>query len=106
MDEQRFKHLADATFRRILALYDGFDTDDADAETTGATIQITFRGGRRCVINTQTATRQIWLAGSGSGWHFSYDEPTDSWLHDKGTGDELFAVLSRVTREALGTSFD
>jgi CyaY protein len=106
MDEQRFKHLADATFARILAAFDSFDTDEADAESTGATIQVTFRGGKRCVINTQTATRQIWLAGAGGGWHFSYDEPSSRWLHDKGTGDELFAVLSRVTREAVGKTLD
>jgi CyaY protein len=102
MDEQRFKHLADDTFRRILRAYDAFDPDDAEAETTGATIHITLRGGKRCVINTQTATRQIWLAGGGAGWHFDYDEATQGWIHDKGTGDELFVVLTRLTEQAAG----
>ncbi len=102
MDEQRFHHLADATFKRILDAFDDIDPEDADVETAGNTINIVYRGGTRCVINTQSATSQIWLAGKQSGWHFSFDEPSGRWLHDKGTGDELFAVLSSITQGAIG----
>lgn len=102
MDEQQFKHLADQTFKRILVAFDAFDPDEAEAETTGATINITFANGKRCVVNTQTAVRQIWLAGLGGGWHFDYDAASGTWLHDKGTGDELFSVLKKLTREAIG----
>jgi CyaY protein len=104
MDEQRFRLLADETFRRILDGFDAIDADDADVETAGNTINITFRSGQRCVVNTQAATRQIWLAGGQSGWHFSYEEGSRRWLHDKGSGDELFATLARLTREAIGQS--
>jgi CyaY protein len=102
MDEQSFRHLADATFKRILDGFDAIDADDADVETAGNTINIAYRNGSRCVINTQGAVYQIWLAGGQSGWHFSYDEGTKQWLHDKGTGDELFATLVRLTRDAIG----
>ena len=102
MDEQRFRKLADDTFRRILDGYDEIDADDADVETAGNTIHITFRQGQRCVVNTQAATSQIWLAGGQSGWHFSYDQESRRWLHDKGTGDELFATLLRLTQQAIG----
>ncbi|HVZ31626.1 MAG TPA: iron donor protein CyaY [Polyangiaceae bacterium] len=104
MDEQRFRHLADDTFRRILDGFDAIDADEADVETAGNTIHIVFRGGARCVVNTQTAARQIWLAGGQSGWHFSYDGATHQWLHDKGTGDELFSTLARITQEAIGVA--
>lgn len=104
MDEQHFRHLADETFRRILDGFEAIDADDADLDTAGNTINITFRGGKRCVVNTQAAVRQIWLAGGQSGWHFSYDEGTRRWLHDKGSGDELFATLARLTRDAIGQS--
>ncbi|MDB4991674.1 MAG: Frataxin protein, partial [Myxococcaceae bacterium] len=101
-DEQRFRHLADETFKRILDGFDAIDADDADVETAGNTIQITFKSGARCVLNTQSAVSQIWLAGGQSGWHFSYDEATRTWLHDKGTGDELFGTLTRLTQSAVG----
>jgi CyaY protein len=104
MDEKRFHQLADATFKRILDAFEDIDPDDADIDTAGNTINIAYRGGSRCVINTQSATHQIWLAGKQSGWHFSYDEATDTWLHDKGTGDELFRVLADITRDAIGKS--
>ena len=104
MDEQRFRLLADETFRRILDGFDAIDADDADVETAGNTINIVFRGGARCVVNTQSAVHQIWLAGGQSGWHFSYDEAAQKWLHDKGTGDELFSTLARVTHNAIGVT--
>ncbi len=102
LDEQRFRLLADAAFRAIIDGFDAIDADDADVEAAGNTLQITYRGGQRCVVNTQGATRQIWLAGGQSGWHFDYDEASERWLHDRGTGDELFAVLSRLTLSATG----
>lgn len=102
LDDQRFKHLADIAFRAILDAFDDIDADDADVETAGNTLQITYRDGKRAVVNTQSATHQIWLAGGQSGWHFDYDEVSKRWLHDKGTGDELFSVLSRITQAAIG----
>jgi CyaY protein len=102
MDEQRFRHLADETFKRILDGFDTIDADEADIETAGNTINITFRNGARCVVNTQSSVSQLWLAGGQSGWHFSYDEAQGSWLHDKGTGDELFDTLTRLTKSAIG----
>jgi len=104
MDEQRFRHLADDTFKRILDGFDAIDADDAEVDTAGNTINIAFKDGARCVINTQGATHQIWLAGGQSGWHFSYDETAKAWLHDKGTGDELFDTLRRLTHKSTGIS--
>ncbi len=102
MDEQRFRHLADETFRRILDGFDAIDADDADVDTAGNTIHIAFKDGSRCVVNTQSAVSQIWLAGGQSGWHFSYDEAAGQWLHDKGSGDELFSTLARLTKSTIG----
>jgi len=102
MDDQRFRHLADQTFRAILDGYDAIDADDADVESAGNTLNIAFRNGQRCVVNTQSAVHQIWLAGGQSAWHFSYDEQLGKWLHDKGTGDELFACLRALTQAAIG----
>jgi CyaY protein len=104
MDEPRFRHLADATFRRILDAFEDIDADDADVETAGNTLTITFRGGKRAVLNTQSATCQIWLAGGLSAWHFDYDEASGRWLHDKGTGEELMTTLTKLVHDAIGTT--
>jgi CyaY protein len=102
MDEQRFRRLADDTFRTILDAFDAIESDEVDVETAGNTLNIAFRGGQRCVVNTQAVTRQLWLAGGKSAWHFDYDANSSRWLHDKGTGDELFAVLSKLSQDAIG----
>jgi CyaY protein len=102
MDDRSFRHLADATFRAILDGFEAIDADDADVESAGNTLTITFRNGQRCVVNTQSAVHQIWLAGGQSAWHFSYDEQRQRWLHDKGSGDELFACLAELSQAAIG----
>ncbi len=102
LDEKTYRERAKVTLRAILDAFEDIDVDDADVESTGDVIHIRFRGGGRCVVNTQGPTRQLWLAGDGRGWHFSLDGATGKWLDEKGTGDELFAVLTRITEAAIG----
>ena len=99
MDEQRYLRLAGETFEKVLDAFEDVDGDDADVEPKGDVVAIRFRDGSRCVINTQRPVRQIWLAGKKRAWHFSWDEASQRWLDDKGSGDELFAVLRGIARE-------
>lgn len=93
MDEKRYHDLAHHAFGRILDAFDTIDTDDADAETTGDVITITWRDGTRCIVNTQRPARQIWLAGGGRAWHFSYDEGAARWMDDRDSGVDLEQAL-------------
>ncbi len=102
MDDKRYRELADAALREILDLFDEVDVDDADAESAGDVITVRYRDGSRLVVNTQSPAQQMWLAGAGHGWHFSWDEDAKAWMHDKGTGDELFAVLRKITKDTVG----
>ncbi len=98
MDEKRYAELADATFRRILEIFDEVDVELAEAESVGDVITITFAGGARSVVNTQRPARQIWLAADSHAYHFSWDEGSGTWLDDKGRG-ELFDTLRRIARD-------
>jgi CyaY protein len=102
MDDKRYRELADTALREILDLFDEVDVDDADAESSGDVVTVRYRDGSRLVVNTQSPAKQMWLAGAGRGWHFSWDEERGGWLHDKGTGDELFAVLRQITKDTVG----
>ncbi len=102
MDEAQYLHRVDAVFRRILDALESVDPDDAEGYASGDVLTITFRGGARCVINTQRSTRQIWLAAGARAWHFGVDPATDQWMDDKNRGDELFATVSRAIREGSG----
>ncbi len=89
----------DVAFRKVIDLFESVDTDLADCEAAGDVITITFAGKKRCVVNTQRPTCQIWLAANARAWHFSYDEAVGNWLDDKGQGHELFATLTSLAED-------
>ncbi len=102
MQENAYLALADDAFRAIGDALDDVDSELVDCESAGDVITLTFAGGRKCIVNTQRPTRQIWLAANARAWHFSWDAGARRWLDDKGSGDELFATLTRIVRDGAG----
>jgi len=102
MEETAYQHLADRTFKRIEDALKDVDADDVDVERSGDVVTLTFKGNRRCILNTQRPTRQIWLAANARAWHFSYDAARDRWFDDKQPDVELFATVADVIRQAAG----
>ncbi|XXF80082.1 iron donor protein CyaY [Myxococcaceae bacterium GXIMD 01537] len=105
MDEARYSQLTSAAFKRILAAADTLDPDLLEADSTGDMVTLTSRTREKCVINTQRAVRQVWVAGKSQGIHFSYDEASGTWKDDKGRGLELFSFVADVVRELTGEDF-
>jgi len=104
MDESAYQHLADATFKRIEDALKDVDADDVDVERSGDVVTLTFKGNKRCVMNTQRPTRQIWLAANSRAWHFSYDAGRDAWIDDKQPDVELFRTVEDVVRQGSGVA--
>lgn len=104
MEESHYLKLAESAFRRLLDAFDEIDAEDADVDSKGDVITITFRNKQKCVVNTQRPTRQIWLAGGQRAWHFAWDGASERWLDDKGTGAELFQTVETIARESGGLS--
>jgi CyaY protein len=105
MDESTYQELAERTFRAIGDGFEDVDPEIVDCEIAGDVVTLTLhglRGAKKCIVNTQRPTRQIWLAASARAWHFSWDESAKSWRDDKGRGDELFATLARLVKEETG----
>ncbi len=102
MDEGTYQKLADRTFRAIGDAFEDVDPELVDCEVAGDVVTLTMRGGRKCIVNTQRPTRQIWLAANARAWHFSYDEASGRGLDDKGRGDELMSTIARVVKETTG----
>ena len=100
MDESSYLRLADDAFKHIESAFEDVDPDVVDCERAGDVLTLTFANGKKCVVNTQRPVRQMWLAANARAWHFSWDEATKRWLDDKGSGDELFAVIARVVESA------
>ena len=108
MDERTYQKLADMAFRAIGDAFDDVDPEAVDCEFAGDVVTLTMRGGQKCVVNTQRPARQIWLAANARAWHFSWDEARQAWLDDKGRGDELYATIADVVKQAtgVGVSFE
>jgi CyaY protein len=102
MDEPSYQRLADETFRRIEDLFKDVDAEDVDIERTGDTIALVFKGGKKCVVNTQRPTRQIWLAANARAWHFDWDAAAAKWIDDKGQGVELFGQIRAIVKQNAG----
>jgi CyaY protein len=102
MDESRYQKLADVALARIEKALGDQDPDVIDCERAGDVLSITFTGGKKCIVNTQRPTRQLWVAANARAWHFSYDEGTSAWLDDKDAKIELFTQLGAIVRDAAG----
>jgi CyaY protein len=102
MDLSTYQRLADDTFRTIGDAFEDVDPEAVDCEIAGDVVTLTLRGGKKCVVNTQRPVHQIWLAANARAWHFSWDEGREQWMDDKGRGDELFATIARIVKEAVG----
>jgi CyaY protein len=84
-----------AADRTLAAIESAVEACDADIETTrsGNVLTLELPDGSKIVVNTQTPTRQIWVAARSGGFH--YERSGERWL-DTRDGSELFASLSRL----------
>ena len=105
MDETRYNQLVSTAFQTLMRALDKVDPDLLDADSTGDMVTVTSAAGQKVVVNTQRATRQIWVAGKGLGLHFSF-EPDGRWMDDKGKGVELFAFVSDAVEAVSGLQLD
>lgn len=96
LDESTYNREVAAVFRRIIDAADTLDPDELEADATGDMVTLTSATGEKCIVNTQRAVRQIWVAGKGQGIHFSWDAASGTWLDDKGKGLELLRFVEEV----------
>jgi CyaY protein len=112
MEENTYQALADAALGRIEHAFEDVDANDVDCERSGDVVTLTLKGGRKCVVNTQRPTRQLWLAANARAWHFGWDEQAKRWLDDKGQTNpdgspvDLFGEVRRIVRETSGVDVD
>lgn len=101
-EEAAYNQLVATAFKRILAAADALDPDVLEAESTGDMVTLTAASREKCIINTQRAVRQLWVAGRGQGIHFDYDATQGLWKDDKGKGLELFRFVADTVLELTG----
>ena len=102
MDDTGYQKLATQILRQVEDLFEDVDAEDVDYERSGDVLTLTFKSGKKCVLNTQRPTRQMWLAAGARAWHFSYNEDSSTWIDDKGQNLELLAQVRSIVLEFSG----
>ena len=105
MNESEFHSIAD---QAIADLQDAIDDSgaDIDYEEVGGVLTLEFENGSKIIFSKQPPVMQLWMAARSGGFHFDYDEADQQWICDGGDGEELFAMLSRLSSEQGGESVE
>ena len=104
LEEKDFQRKADAAFeqlkKRLLILGDehGFDVEGESGK-----LEVVFEEPEevKFVISPNTPVREIWISALSTSFKLGWSEPRSSFVLEK-TGEDLFAVMSRVVSQQLG----
>src|SRR5262245_32385030 len=97
LSEQIFDQLADRTLSALVESIG--ELDDVEADLAQGVLTVKFEDGKRYVINSHRAARQIWMAADSSAWHFDWNG--SQWISTK-SKDELLALVERTVGKKLG----
>jgi CyaY protein len=104
LDEATYNNLVAQVFKRLIKAADEADPDVLEADATPDMVTfVATKSGEKVIVNTQRAVRQIWVAGKGSGLHFSL-EADGRWMDDKGKGLELLKWVAECVQAMSGVA--
>jgi len=105
LSEHDFQKKADALFeelkKRLLRLGDehGFDVEGESGK-----LEVIFEEPEpaKFVVSPNTPIREIWVSALSTSFKLAWSDARNAFILDM-TGEDLFAVMSRVISEQLGT---
>lgn len=95
--EAAFDRIADQTLHSILNALS--NEEDFEVDLSSGVLTVRFEDGKRYVVNSHRAARQIWMAAESNAWHF--DWTGTQWLSTK-SKDELWELIERITSKKMG----
>ena len=104
LEELDFQRKADAAFeqlkKRLLVLGDahGFDVEGESGK-----LEVVFEEPEevKFVISPNTPVREIWISALSTSFKLGWSASRNAFVLEK-TGEDLFAVMSRVVSQQLG----
>jgi CyaY protein len=97
LSEHTFDHLADETLSNLVDALG--EEEDFEVDLSQGVLTIKFEDGKRYVVNSHRAARQIWMAAESSAWHFDWNGK--EWVSTK-TKEELWKLLEDVISRKAG----
>jgi len=105
LSEHDFQKAADHAFedlkKRLLILG---DQHNFDVEGESGKLEVIFEEPEpaRFVVSPNTPIREIWISALSTSFKLAWSADRSAFVLEK-TGEDLFAVMSRVVSEQLGT---
>jgi CyaY protein len=102
MTDSEFLDVVDEVLSTIESRVEAAD-EDITTERSGNVLNLEFDDGSKIVVNSQVAMHELWVAARAGGFHLKLKD--GKWI-DSRSGDELFAMLSRLASEHSGATLD
>ena len=100
MNSNRYIELLDDL---MMAIEDAIEDAelDIDYETANGILTLTCPNDSQIILSRQSALHQLWMAAKSGGFHFGFDESSDSWILEN-KGEAFVDVLNRCLTEQYG----
>ena len=101
MENKEYLKRVEELFQKVEDKLDEYE-DDIDYDHTPDKLMLNFESsGKKVVINTQHAIKEIWLAGNSRAWHFQFLSDQDIWFA-RAEQEEFYNCLARLLSDNLG----
>ena len=100
MTEAEYEAVARPELQALVRALDELELSGFEAELASDILTLEFEDGKRYVVNSHRAARQIWMAAELQAWHFDWVPDRGRWVASK-SGDELWSALEGVLSRRL-----
>lgn len=104
LEERDFQKKCDAALEELKRhLLEAGDEHGFDVEGESGKLEVVFEepSPAKFVISPNTPVREIWISALSTSFKLGWSEGKNAFVLDK-TGEDLFAVMSRVVSQQLG----
>src|SRR5215813_6468848 len=105
LDERDFQKKCEAALEDLKRrLLEAGDSHGFDVEGESGKLEVIFEEPEEAkfVVSPNTPVREIWISALSTSFKLGWSDARHAFVHEK-SGEDLFAVMSRVISQQLGT---
>ena len=105
LDEREFQKKSEGTFEELKRrMLEAGDAHGFDVEGESGKLEVIFEEPEpaKFVISPNTPVREIWISALSTSFKLGWSETKHGFVLEK-TGEDIFAVMSRVISQQLGS---
>ena len=106
LDERDFQKKSGAVFEELKRrMLEAGDEHGFDVEGESGKLEVIFEepAPAKFVISPNTPVREIWISALSTSFKLGWSETKNGFVLEK-TGEDIFAVMSRVISQQLGNA--